>query len=204
MRFATTELRYKVDSAHAEIAEWIFAGLVVCVSPFHSIEDMKAYMEEFEVLRQKLLSYPDMSLNDTANFYVRADLDAKLHKARFMKYNELKNMCSTVIDQLDEEIKAVTKIRLRPQETVASLYKASDRLDAAVAAALSSEDYRASKYEIQDLKQARALGRKERRRGDKREELADVLARADEELLKIRPSANVCKQLTQMLEDLLH
>lgn len=204
MRFATTELRYKVDAAHAEIAEWIFAGLVVCVSPFHSVEDMKAYMEEFEVLRQKLLSYPDMGLNDTANIYVRADLDVKLNKARMMKYNELKEMCSDVIDALDSEIKAVTKIRLRPQETVASIYKASDRLDAAVAAALSSENYRAGKYEIQDLKEVIRRGKQARMKGDKREELNEALQRANKELQKSRPSAMTCKQLKQMLEDLLN
>ena len=82
IRFATTQLRYKVDAAHAEIAEYIFGGFVIAASPFHTVEDMKVYMAQFEALSQKLLSYPDAGLNDTANIYVRSDLDHKLAKAK--------------------------------------------------------------------------------------------------------------------------
>ena len=37
IRFATTQLRYKVDAAHAEIAEYIFGGFVIAASPFLSL-----------------------------------------------------------------------------------------------------------------------------------------------------------------------
>jgi len=56
IRFATTQLRYKVDAAHAEIAEYIFGGFVIAASPFHTVEDMKVYMAQFEALSQKLLA----------------------------------------------------------------------------------------------------------------------------------------------------
>ena len=128
IRFATTQLRYKVDDAHAEIAEYVFEGLVIAASPFHTVDDMKAYMAKFEVLKAKLLSYPEMGLNDTANIYVRSDLDAKLHKARFMKYNELKNKPSYVIKELSKEVSEITNDRLRPQATVLEIYQLSDCL----------------------------------------------------------------------------
>lgn len=202
MRFATTELRYKVDAAHAEIAEYIFAGLVIAVSPFHSVEDMKAYMAEYDALAQKLLGYPDMGLNDTANIYVRSDLDHKLHKARFMKYNELKDKPTHVIRALDSEIREVTAIRLRPQSTVAEIYQASDRLDQAVAVALNSEDYRATKYEIQDLKEAIKEAKRARRHGDKRKEVADAISYAQDELRLLRPSGIKVVGFTKTLQSL--
>lgn len=188
IRFATTQLRYKVDDAHAEIAEYVFEGLVIAASPFHTVDDMKAYMARFEVLKAKLLSYPEMGLNDTANMYVRADLDVKLHKARFMKYNELKNKPTYVIKALDREVADITNGRLRPQATVLEIYQLSDRLDQAVAEALNNEDERAMPHEIDKLKELLADLRKARRRGDSRREVAEAIDRAREELSYTRPS----------------
>ncbi len=188
IRFATTQLRYKVDDAHAEIAEYVFEGLVIAASPFHTVDDMKAYMARFEVLKAKLLSYPEMGLNDTANMYVRADLDVKLHKARFMKYNELKNKPTYVIKALDREVADITNGRLRPQATVLEIYQLSDRLDQAVAEALNNEDERAMPHEIDKLKELLADLRKAKRRGDSRREVAEAIDRAREELSYTRPS----------------
>lgn len=188
IRFATTQLRYKVDDAHAEIAEYVFEGLVIAASPFHTVDDMKAYMARFEVLKAKLLSYPEMGLNDTANMYVRADLDVKLHKARFMKYNELKNKPTYVIKALDREVADITNGRLRPQATVLEIYQLSDRLDQAVAEALNNEDERAMPHEIDKLKELLADLRKAKRRGDSRREVAEAIDRAKEELSYTRPS----------------
>lgn len=202
IRFATTQLRYKVDDAHAEIAEYVFEGLVIAASPFHTIEDMKAYMARFEVLKAKLLSYPEMGLNDTANMYVRSDLDAKLHKARFMKYNELKNKPTYVIKALDREIADITNGRLRPQATVLEIYQLSDRLDQAVAIALNNEDERAMPHEIDKLKELIRDLQKAKRRGDSRVEVAEAIDRAKEELRYIRPSKMNVNGLIQTMEAL--
>lgn len=188
IRFATTELRYKVDAAHTEIAEYVFRGLVIAASPFHSREEIKVYMEEFEALKQKLIGYPDLSLEDTANLYVRSDLDVKLHKARFMKYNDLKNKSTDVIKELDRVVADVTNIRLRPQTTVKEIYQASDRLDQAVAKAINSKEYRAPNYIIREIKDWRRKARKARRDGDKRREVAKLIEETNDELIKIRPS----------------
>ena len=202
IRFATTQLRYKVDDAHAEIAEYVFEGLVIAASPFHTVEDMKAYMAKFEVLKAKLLSYPEMGLNDTANMYVRSDLDVKLHKARFMKYNELKNKPTYVIKELDKEVAEITNGRLRPQATVLEIYQLSDRLDQAVAVALSNEDERAMPNEIDKLKELLADLKKAKRRGDSRPEVAEAIDRAKEELGYIRPSKMNVNGLIQTMEAL--
>ena len=202
IRFATTQLRYKVDDAHAEIAEYVFEGLVIAASPFHTVDDMKAYMAKFEVLKAKLLSYPEMGLNDTANMYVRADLDVKLHKARFMKYNELKNKPTYVIKALDKEVAEITNGRLRPQATVLEIYQLSDRLDQAVAIALSNEDEKAMPYEIDQLKALLADLKKAKRRGDSRREVAEAIDRAKEELGYIRPSKMNVNGLIQTMEAL--
>ncbi|MDU2353521.1 MAG: CAMP factor family pore-forming toxin [Anaerococcus sp.] len=202
IRFATTQLRYKVDDAHAEIAEYVFEGLVIAASPFHTVEDMKAYMAKFEVLKAKLLSYPEMGLNDTANMYVRSDLDVKLHKARFMKYNELKNKPTYVIKELDKEVAEITNGRLRPQATVLEIYQLSDRLDQAVAVALSNEDERAMPNEIDKLKELLADKKKKKRRGDSRPEVAEAIDRAKEELGYIRPSKMNVNGLIQTMEAL--
>ena len=200
IRFATTQLRYKVDAAHAEIAEYIFGGFVIAASPFHTVEDMKVYMAQFESLSQKLLSYPDAGLNDTANIYVRSDLDHKLAKARSLKYHELKNMSGAVIDKLNAEIHEITLMRLRPQETVAEIYQLGDRLDQAVFEALNSEDYRATKTEIQTLREAMNKAIRARRHGDKRVEVGKTIDRARAELAKIRPSSVIAAQLVQQFQ----
>ena len=202
IRFATTQLRYKVDDAHAEIAEYVFEGLVIAASPFHTVDDMKAYMARFEVLKAKLLSYPEMGLNDTANMYVRADLDVKLHKARFMKYNDLKNKPTYVIKALDKEVAEITNARLRPQATVLEIYELSDRLDQAVAVALSNEDEKAMPYEIDELKALLADLKKARRRGDTRREVAEAIDRAAEELRYTRPSKMNVNGLIQTMQAL--
>lgn len=188
IRFATTELRYKVDAAHTEIAEYVFRGLVIASSPFHSREEIKVYMEEFEALKQKLLGYPDLSLEDTANLYVRSDLDVKLHKARFMKFNDLKNKSTDVIKELDRVIADVTNIRLRPQTTVREIYEASDRLDQAVAKAINSKEYRAPNYIIREIKDWRRKARRAVKDGDKRREVAKLIDETNDELIKTRPS----------------
>ena len=200
IRFATTQLRYKVDAAHAEIAEYIFGGFVIAASPFHTVEDMKVYMAQFEALSQKLLSYPDAGLNDTANIYVRSDLDHKLAKARSLKFHELKNMSGAVIDKLNAEIHEITLMRLRPQATVAEIYQLGDRLDQAVFEALNSEDYRASKTEIEALKEAMNKAIRARRHGDKRAEVGKAIDRAKQELAKIRPSSVIAAQLVQQFQ----
>ena len=202
IRFATTQLRYKVDDAHAEIAEYVFEGLVIAASPFHTVDDMKAYMAKFEVLKAKLLSYPEMGLNDTANIYVRSDLDAKLHKARFMKYNELKNKPSYVIKELSKEVSEITNDRLRPQATVLEIYQLSDRLDQAVAVALSNEDERALPHEVDKLKELLSDLKKARRNGDSRTEVSEAIDRAREELRNTRPSKMNVNGLIQTMEAL--
>ncbi len=204
IRFATTQLRYKVDAAHAEIAEYVFAGLVIAVSPFHTVEDMKTYMAEFEVLKDKLLSYPEMGLNDTANLYVRADLDVKLDKARFMKYNELKNKPTYIIERLDREIADITNGRLRPQATVAEIYQLSDRLDQAVAEAQNSEDTTALPSEVKRLKELKWELQKAIMAGDKRPEAGAAVDRAREEVWKIRPSHIAVTGLIETIESLLY
>lgn len=204
IRFATTELRYKVDSAHVEIGEYIAVGLLHAVNPFATSDQMKAYIGEFEALRDKLLSYPDLALNDTANLYVRSDLDAKLHKARFLKYNELKNMPTHVITKLDREVAEITGERLRPQATVAEIYQLSDRLDQAVAEAQNSEDRRATNAEITRVKELRRELRRARRRGDSRMEVLQAIDRVNQEMLLTRPSAINVNGLIKTMESLLY
>lgn len=204
IRFATTELRYKVDAAHVEIAEYIAVGLLHAVNPYSTTADMKAYIQEFDALRDKLLSYPDMALNDTANLYVRSDLDEKLHKARFLKYNELKDRPSYIIEKLDREIADITNQRLKPQATVAEIYQLSDRLDQAVSEALTTEDRKATKAEIDRVKDLRREMRKAKRMGDERMEVAQVIERVNEEMLKTRPSQINVRGLIKTMEALMY
>lgn len=203
MRFATTELRYKVDQAHVEIAEYIFQGLVIAVSPFHTVDDMKTFMAEFEALKQKLLGYPDMSLGDTANLYVRSDLDTILHKARFLKFNDLKDKSSDVIKELDREIARITFERLKPQKTVREIYELTDQLNAAVMIAMNSLDYRAKSFEIKEVKRLRAKARSQRLAGDRRMELAEAIYDTNKEMLKTRPSQPKVRELIATFNRLL-
>ncbi|WP_300410422.1 CAMP factor family pore-forming toxin [Lagierella sp.] len=204
IRFATTELRYKVDAAHTEIAEYIFQGLVIAASPFHTIEDMKTHMAEFEVLKQKLLGYPDIGLHDAANLYVRSDLDTLLHKARFAKYNDLKDKSTDVIKDLDREIARITNERLKPQRTVAEIYQLTDELNQAMMIAINSQDFRAKNYEIEEVKRLRAEARRAKRHGDRRMELAEAIDRTNEEMLKTRPSQPVLRDLIANFNALLY
>ena len=206
MRFATTALRYKVDQAHVEIAEYVFQGLVIAVSPFHTVDDMKAYMAEFEALKAKLIGYPDLTQNDTANLYVRSDLDAKLHKARFLYMNDLKEAPDYVLDELNKVIREVTRIRLQPQRTVAEIYQAQDMLDAAVGKAYSQiqSDHRATKTEIQDLKEMRHAAIKARRQGDKRKEVGDVIDASYKLIMSIRPSSNKVQEMIDSIRMILN
>lgn len=205
MRFATTALRYKVDQAHVEIAEYVFQGLVIAVSPFHTVDDMKAYMAEFEALKAKLIGYPDLTPNDTANLYVRSDLDHKLTKARFLYMNDLKEAPQYVLDELNEVIREVTSIRLRPQALVKEIYEASDQLDAAVGKAIAQtqNDHRANHYEWEDLKDHRNMARKARMKGDRRKELGDAIAAANKLLVQLRPSSRQTQEMIDTIRMLL-
>ncbi len=201
IRFATTALRYKVDQAHVEIAEYVFQGLVIAVSPFHSVEDMKNHMLEFEALKAKLLTYPDITATDTANLYVRSDLDAKLHKARFLYRNDLKEAPSYVLYELNKVIRDVTRIRLQPQATVAEIYAADDRLDAAVGKAIAQvqDDKRATKTEYQDLREHRRLARQARRSGDNRRVVGEVIDSATKLIRDSRASSRKVQELIDMI-----
>lgn len=205
MRFATTALRYKVDQAHVEIAEYVFQGLVIAVSPFHTIEDMKNHMLEFEALKAKLLTYPDLTQNDTANLYVRSDLDAKLHKARFLYTGDLKEAPDYVLDELNKVIREVTRIRLQPQATVAEIYQAGDVLDAAVGKAYNQcqYDHRATKTEKDDLREHRRLALKARRDGDKRKEVGDVIDASQKLLFAPRASSRKVQEMIDTIRLLL-
>lgn len=205
MRFATTALRYKVDQAHVEIAEYVFQGLVIAVSPFHTVDDMKAYMAEFEALKAKLIGYPDLTPNDTANLYVRSDLDHKLTKARFLYMNDLKEAPQYVLDELNKVIAEVTSIRLRPQALVREIYEASDQLDAAVGKAIAQtqNDRRANHYEWEDLRDHRNLARRARMKGDRRKELGDAIAAANKLLIQIRPSSRQTQEMIDTIRMLL-
>ncbi|MCI5674563.1 MAG: CAMP factor family pore-forming toxin [Ezakiella sp.] len=206
MRFATTALRYKVDQAHVEIAEYIFVGLVKVCDPWATVDDMKSYALEFEALKAKLLTYPDLTLNDTANLYVRSDLDAKLHKARFLYMYDLKDAPSYVFDALNKTIAKVTNIRLRPQITVAELYEAEDELDAAVQKAFyaAAADKRATKTELDDLRAARREARHRRNiMGDRSFELGQMIDRCSKIFLDIRPSSNEVQGLIKTIQEYL-
>lgn len=205
IRFATTALRYKVDQAHVEIAEYVFQGLVIAVSPFHTVDDMKKYMLEFEALKAKLMTYPDITANDTANLYVRADLDVKLHKARFLYMNDLKEAPSYVLYDLNKVIRDVTRIRLQPQATVAEIYAAEDRLDAAVGKAIAQvqDDKRATRTEYQDLREHRRLARRARMQGDKRKVVGDVIDAATKLILDTRASSRKVQELIDMIRIVL-
>ncbi|WP_294985165.1 CAMP factor family pore-forming toxin [uncultured Fenollaria sp.] len=205
MRFATTTLRYKVDQAHVEIAEYVFQGLVIAVSPFHTVDDMKAYMEEFEALKAKLIGYPDLTNNDTANLYVRSDLDHKLVKARALYRTDLKEAPKYVLDDLNKVIREVTSIRLRPQATVREIYEASDMLDAAVGKAIAQlqNDHRITSTEKKDLREHRNLARKARRHGDKRKELGDAIDAASKLLVQSRASSRQVQEMIDTIRMLL-
>lgn len=205
MRFATTTLRYKVDQAHVEIAEYVFQGLVIAVSPFHTVDDMKAYMAEFEALKAKLIGYPDLTNNDTANLYVRSDLDHKLVKARALYRTDLKEAPKYVLDDLNKVIREVTSIRLRPQSTVREIYEASDMLDAAVGKAIAQlqSDHRITSTEKKDLREHRNLARKARRHGDKRKELGDAIDAASKLLLQSRASSRQVQEMIDTIRMLL-
>ena len=205
MRFATTTLRYKVDQAHVEIAEYVFQGLVIAVSPFHTVDDMKAYMAEFEALKAKLIGYPDLTNNDTANLYVRSDLDHKLVKARALYRTDLKEAPQYVLDDLNKVIKEVTSIRLRPQALVREIYEASDMLDAAVGKAIAQlqNDHRITSTERSDLREARNLARRARRNGDKRKELGDAIDLANKLILQRRASSRQVQELIDTIRMLL-
>ena len=205
MRFATTALRYKVDQAHVEIAEYVFQGLVIAVSPFHTVDDMKAYMAEFEALKAKLIGYPDLTPNDTANLYVRSDLDHKLVKARALYRTDLKEAPQYVLDDLNKVIKEVTSIRLRPQALVREIYEASDMLDAAVGKAIAQlqNDHRITSTERSDLREARDLARRARRNGDKRKELGDAIDLANKLILQRRASSRQVQELIDTIRMLL-
>lgn len=109
-------------------------------------------------------------------------------------------MSGAVIDKLNAEIHEITLMRLRPQETVAEIYQLGDRLDQAVFEALNSEDYRASKTEIEALKEAMNKAIQARRHGDKRAEVGKAIDRAKQELAKIRPSSVIAAQLVQQFQ----
>ena len=109
-------------------------------------------------------------------------------------------MSGAVIDKLNAEIHEITLMRLRPQETVAEIYQLGDRLDQAVFEALNSEDYRATKTEIENLREAMNKAIRARRHGDKRVEVGKTIDRARAELAKIRPSSVIAAQLVQQFQ----
>lgn len=152
IRFATTELKDKVDAAHNKIAEYIFVGLVQIANPFASVSDLEAYAEKFNALQAELLGYPDLGPNDVANLYRRAALDELLHKARFMRFNEFKNLSSESLKELDQVVLEATGVRLKPQSTCKDLDDAAARVNAVIEKLRAEGTERASKSEISQLR----------------------------------------------------
>lgn len=152
MRFASTELKDKVDAAHLKVAEYVFVGLVNIANPFASINDLQQYAEKFNALQAELLGYPDMGPNDVANIYKRMAFDTVLHKARFLRFNEFKNVSTESLRKLDKVILEATGIRLKPQTTVQELKDAEARLNAAIEECRTNGTERASQSEIKTLR----------------------------------------------------
>lgn len=177
---------------------------MIACSPFHTVEDMKTFMEEFEVLRQKLLGYPDIGLHDTANLYVRADLDVLLHKARFTYMYDLKDKSTDVLRELSREVSRITRERLRPEKTVAEIYQLTDELNQAMMIAINSKDYRATNFEISEVKRLRFLARRQRMVGDMRPEFGELIDLTNQEMLKLRPSQPLVKDFIAEYNALLN
>ncbi|MDO5018410.1 MAG: CAMP factor family pore-forming toxin [Lagierella massiliensis] len=203
IRFATTELRYKVEEAHAKIAEYVFQGLMIAASPLCTVDEIKDHMNHFDVLKAELLSYPDITTEDTANIYVRADLDRLLHAARMAKFYELKDKSTQVIKTLDREVLRITGERLKPQATVADIYRLTDELNQAMEEALNSEDFRATKAEIELVKILRIKARQKKRAGDNRIELIEAIENTNEQMLMTRPSQTAIRDLINTFNSLL-
>ncbi|MDO5716336.1 MAG: CAMP factor family pore-forming toxin [Tissierellia bacterium] len=207
MRFATTELVNKVDAAHAKVAGYIFGGLVYIANPFNTIEDLEEYGERLDALKAECLAMPDMGPDDTANLYRRAALDELLTKARFMRFNELKEKDGEVIKTLDKAIRKATIVRIKPQSTLADIDAAEVELLAAMDIARKAEGKRADKKLIKQLRELvwEARGRiiKAGFGDDDVEELKEVTREASKELLKIRPSEKAVKDFMFAINALL-
>lgn len=82
---------------------------------------------------------------------LRIEFDKKLHKARFLKFNELKGKDADALRKLDDEILRLTGVRLNPMATVADLKKAENDLEVAIDIAKNSEAKKVSKESRETL-----------------------------------------------------
>lgn len=188
MRFGTTEITNKIDAAHNKLASWITVGLLQTVNPFATIDDLLRYAADFDAIAAELLSYPDLGPDDSATIYVRAKLDDLLHKARFLKFNELEDKSNVVIDQLDRVILEVTGIRLKPQATVRDLDEATAYLLAAIEEAKASTDVKASRADIDNLRAAKSALHQAIRSLDNPAEARELERQMTKAILTIRVS----------------
>ena len=79
-------------------------------------------------------------------------------------------------------------------------------LDAAVGKAYSQiqSDHRATKTEIQDLKEMRHAAIKARRQGDKRKEVGDVIDASYKLIMSLRPSSNKVQEMIDSIRMILN
>lgn len=205
IRFATTELRFKVADAHLKMAEYVARGLMMAVNPFSEIPDMKRHEDDLEPLKAELLSYPDIEEDSVATIYVKSDLVKAIRKARRVLRVDLREATQDVYDDLHRAIRDAVSARFKIGILVKDVYRAIDDLTAAVNTALdrAHDERAANRYEKKALIEARKMAKRARAKGNKSEELLVYINEATRLIHQRRASAKSVNELVIVINRIL-
>lgn len=138
MRFGTTDLADKVQTAHTKLGGAVTIAIIKALDPFASVDSITAEIGNLDKLMQELATYPVAGPNDIATIYYKAKLDKAIWETRFERDKKVLGKTTfAVYNELNRNITKAVGVQLNPTTKIVDVDKAIVDLKAALNVALS-------------------------------------------------------------------
>lgn len=141
IRTAVTTLQNKVRPAHVELGLEVTKAVLLTINPGVTAKELDAECDALKARLTKVSQYPDLTANDVATVYVRANFGKTIWQVRVNRDQHiLGHKSAEVYKTLNRAIIKAVGVKLDPNATVGKIQAARTELLAAYQTALHSPD----------------------------------------------------------------
>ncbi|MSS46614.1 fimbrial protein [Cutibacterium sp. WCA-380-WT-3A] len=138
---ATTTLQNKVRPAHVELGLEVTKAVLLTINPASTAKELDAEASALKARLAKVSQYPDLTPNDVATIYVRANFGKTIWQVRANRDKYiLGHKSAAVYKTLNGAITKAVGVKLDPKATVGKIQAARTDLLAAYQTALHAPD----------------------------------------------------------------
>ena len=136
-----TTLQNKVRPAHVELGLEVTKAVLLTINPGVTAKELDAECDALKARLTKVSQYPDLTANDVATVYVRANFGKTIWQVRVNRDQHiLGHKSAEVYKTLNRAITKAVGVKLDPNATVGKIQAARTELLAAYQTALHSPD----------------------------------------------------------------